>query len=50
MDDRPDSNRLALGIAAGAALCLVAAGALLWWKQGDAVFASMVTAALAWCF
>ncbi len=30
--------------------CLVAAGAVLWWRQGDAVFSDMVLAALAWCF
>lgn len=46
----PGSHRLALSVAAAAALCLVAAGALLWWREGDAVFASLVTAALAWCF
>ena len=29
---------------------LVAAGAVLWWRQGDAIFSDMVLAALAWCF
>ena len=44
------AGSLGLRIAVGAVLCLVAAGAILWWQQGDAVFASMITAALAWCF
>lgn len=43
-------GRLALALAACAALCLVAAGGLMWWKHGGAVFGSLVTAALAWCF
>jgi hypothetical protein len=33
-----------------AALCLVAAGALLWWRNGAMVFSDMVLGALAWCF
>lgn len=36
-------------IAAGV-LLFVAAGGLMWWRHGDAVFASYVQAALAWCF
>ncbi|WP_194164625.1 hypothetical protein [Microvirga thermotolerans] len=35
---------------AGAVLCLVGAGGLLWWRQGAAVFSDVVSAALAWCF
>jgi hypothetical protein len=35
---------------ASAALCLVAAGSLLWWRNGAAVFSDMVLGALAWCF
>ena len=49
-DSRPGDHRLALSLAGGAALCLVAAGTLLWWKHGVAVFGSMVMAGLAWCF
>ncbi len=29
---------------------LVVAGLLLWGRSGDAVFADMVSAAIAWCF
>lgn len=39
-----------LWFAGGAAICLLAAGTLLWWHAGEAVFTSMVTAAIAWCF
>lgn len=49
-ETRPGDRPLALALAGGAALCLVAAGGLMWWKHGDAVFGSLVTAALAWCF
>jgi hypothetical protein len=41
------SSRL---LVAGAVGCAVAAGLLLWSRQGDAVFSDMVLAALAWCF
>ena len=44
------SQRLAVGIAAVAALCLVGAGLLLWSRHGAAVFSDTVMAALAWCF
>jgi hypothetical protein len=44
------SRRLAFGIAVAAALCLVAAGLLLWSRHGAAVFSDTVMAALAWCF
>ena len=40
----------ALIVAAAAALCLVGAGLLLWWRHGAAVFSDTVLAALAWCF
>ena len=43
-------HRLAVGIAAAAALCLVGAGLLLWSRHGAAVFSDTVMAALAWCF
>src|SRR5687767_14950477 len=39
-------HRLALGIAAAAALCLVGAGLLLWSRHGAAVFNDTVMAAL----
>ncbi|MCB5175614.1 MULTISPECIES: hypothetical protein [Microvirga] len=35
---------------AGAALCLVASGGLLWWRYGGSVFNDLVLAGLAWCF
>jgi hypothetical protein len=46
--ERP--HRPALILSAAAALCLVGAGLLLWWRYGDAVFSDTVLAALAWCF
>jgi hypothetical protein len=36
-------------VVAGVA-CLVAAGLLLWSRQGGAVFSDVVLSALAWCF
>jgi hypothetical protein len=44
------SGRPALLVAGAAALSLVAAGLLLWWQHGAAVFSDTVLAALAWCF
>jgi hypothetical protein len=35
---------------AGAVLCLVASGGLLWWRYGGSVFNDLVLAGLAWCF
>lgn len=35
-------------LAAGA-FCLIAAGGLLWWHRGAAVFEDIVAAAIAWC-
>ncbi|HEY7383430.1 MAG TPA: hypothetical protein VH743_07150 [Beijerinckiaceae bacterium] len=43
-------SRSAPLILAGAGLCLVIAGLLLWWRHGPAVFNDFVLAALAWCF
>ena len=41
---------LGLGLLAAGTLCLVAAGGLLWWHRGAAVFEDVVSAAIAWCF
>jgi hypothetical protein len=43
------TGRTGLRIAVGAALCLVAAGGLLWWREGGEVFSRLVTTTLAWC-
>lgn len=51
--DRMDGRkRRAAGrmLVAGAVLCLVASGGLMWWRYGEAVFESLVTSAIAWCF
>ncbi len=37
-------------LVASAVAFLVAAGLLLWWRHGAAVFSDTVLAALAWCF
>jgi hypothetical protein len=44
------SSRPALLVSVAAALCLIGAGLLLWWRHGAAVFSDTVLAALAWCF
>jgi hypothetical protein len=31
-------------------LSLIGAGALMWWRNGAAIFTDTVLAALAWCF
>lgn len=49
-DAATPSGRAALKLAIGSALCLVAAGLLLWWREGGDVFTHLVTSALAWCF
>ncbi len=41
---------LGLSLLVASVSCLVAAGGLLWWRRGDAVFSDVVLAALAWCF
>lgn len=46
----PRPSRPALILTAAAALCLVAAGLLLWGRHGGAVFGDVVLAGLAWCF
>ncbi len=43
-------RRAGVMLLAGAISCLVAAGGLLWWRYGGAVFNDMVLSALAWCF
>lgn len=43
-------QRARLSLIAGAVLCLVASGGLLWWRYGGAVFNDLVTSTLAWCF
>lgn len=43
-------RRMGLALVAGAVLCLVATGGLLWWHHGGAIFNDMVVATLAWCF
>ena len=35
---------------AGAGLFFIAAGGLMWWRNGASVFTDMALAALAWCF
>ena len=37
-------------ILVAALACLVAAGGLLWWQRGAAVFGDLIVAGLAWCF
>lgn len=44
------SPRLGFGLVAAGVACLIAAGGLLWWRRGEAVFGDVVLAALAWCF
>ncbi|CAA9358286.1 MAG: hypothetical protein AVDCRST_MAG90-3046 [uncultured Microvirga sp.] len=41
---------LAFGLTGAAAAMAVAAGGLLWWRHGAAVFSDVVMAGLAWCF
>ena len=50
-DARPGAGRRPLGPAllAAGTLCLLAAGGLLWWHRGAAVFESIASAAIAWC-
>lgn len=43
-------RQVRVGLFAGAVLCLVASGGLLWWHYGGAIFTDMVSATLAWCF
>lgn len=43
-------RKVRVGLLAGAVLCLVASGGLLWWRYGGAVFNDLVLTTLAWCF
>ena len=43
------TGRTGLRLALAAAFCLIGAGALLWWREGDAIFAGLLTA-IALCF
>ena len=43
-------GRAAIALWAGAALCLVAAGLVLWDARGAGVFTDVLAAAIAWCF
>jgi hypothetical protein len=45
----PQSSRAGVGLIAGAVLCLVASGGLLWWRYGGAIFNDLVQTTLAWC-
>ena len=49
-DYRTVSLPIARLLVGGAALMVLAAGLLLWWRQGGAVFSDLVQAAYAWCF
>ena len=40
-------GRVLIGLAVA---CLAAAGGLLWWVKGSAVFSEVVLAGVAWCF
>lgn len=44
------TNRVSLVLVALGMALLAAAGLLLWWRYGPAVFGDMVLSALAWCF
>lgn len=52
--DQPEASprpaRTAPLLFAGAGLLFIAAGGVLWWRNGASVFTDMALAALAWCF
>jgi hypothetical protein len=49
--DAPPSGRvLALVLGCSSLAMLLAAGGLLWWRHGDAVFTEIALSGLAWCF
>jgi hypothetical protein len=41
---------LGRGLLLAAALCVLAAGGLLWWRHGGDVFGAYLLTAMAWCF
>jgi hypothetical protein len=43
-------RRVRMSLLAGALLCLLGSGGLLWWRYGGAVFNDLVLTSLAWCF
>ena len=43
-------NRWLIGLSAAGVLVALAAGAMLWASQGDGVFLTWITAAIAGCF
>ncbi|HMO31253.1 hypothetical protein [Enterovirga sp.] len=49
MEEARPAGRAGLKLALGAGLCLIAAGALLWWREGGDVFGKLVTSTLSWC-
>jgi len=48
--DTPGLGRAGLALAGAGIGCALAAGLLLWWARGAAVFTDMAAAAIAWCF
>ena len=50
VDGRSSGRAFALALGGGSLVMLFAAGGLLWWRHGDAVFTEMALAGLAWCF
>lgn len=50
IDERPVPAMPGRRLAGAAALLLASAGLLLWWREGDAIFATYLLAAVAWCF
>jgi hypothetical protein len=44
------SARIGRWLLAGAAVAMLASGALLWWRHGASIFGEYALAALAWCF
>lgn len=47
---RASSHLPGLLLVAAGILLAATAGALLWWRQGETIFSTILTSALAWCF
>lgn len=47
---RAASHLPGLLLVAAGILLAATAGALLWWRQGETIFSTILTSALAWCF